>query len=90
MMTLTGLILGVGMIVDASIVMIENIYAYRQRGAKPKIAAILGSQEMLMSVVSGNLTTICVFIPFIFFMSDLGMMGQMFKDVIFTIVIALL
>lgn len=89
MMTLTGLILGVGMIVDASIVMIENIYAYRQRGAKPKIAAILGSQEMLMSVVSGNLTTICVFIPFIFFMKDLGMMGQMFKDVIFTIVIAL-
>ena len=89
MMTLTGLILGVGMIVDASIVMIENIYAYRQRGARPKIAAILGSQEMLMSVVSGNLTTICVFIPFIFFMKDLGMMGQMFKDVIFTIVIAL-
>ena len=46
MMTLTGLILGVGMIVDASIVMIDNIYAYRQRGAKPKISAILGSQEM--------------------------------------------
>ena len=90
MMTLTGLILGVGMIVDASIVMIENIYSYRQRGARPKVAAILGSQEMLMSVVSGNLTTICVFVPFIFFMSDLGMMGQMFKDVIFTIVIALL
>ena len=90
MMTLTGLILGVGMIVDASIVMIENIYAYRQRGARPKVAAILGSQEMLMSVVSGNLTTICVFVPFIFFMSDLETMGQMFKDVIFTIVIALL
>ena len=52
MMTLTGLILGVGMIVDASIVMIDNIYTYRQRGARPKIAAILGSEEMLMSVVS--------------------------------------
>ena len=89
MMTLTGLILGVGMIVDASIVMIDNIYAYRQRGTRPKIAAILGSQEMLMSVISGNLTTICVFIPFIFFISDLGMMGQMFKGIIFTIVIAL-
>ncbi len=89
MMTLTGLILGVGMIVDASIVMIDNIYAYRQRGTKPKVAAILGSQEMLMSVISGNLTTICVFIPFIFFISDLGMMGQMFKGLIFTIVIAL-
>ncbi len=89
MMTLTGLILGVGMIVDASIVMIENIYVYRSRGAKPKIAAVLGSQEMIMSVVSGNLTTICVFLPFIFFIKDLGMTGQMFKGIIFTVVIAL-
>ena len=89
MMTLTGLILGVGMIVDASIVMIENIYVYRTRGAKAKVAAVLGSSEMVMSVVSGNLTTICVFIPFVFFMKDLGMMGQMFKGIIFTVVIAL-
>ncbi|MBQ0050455.1 MAG: efflux RND transporter permease subunit [Treponema sp.] len=89
MMTLTGLILGVGMIVDASIVMIENIYVYRSRGAKPKVAAVLGSGEMIMSVISGNLTTICVFIPFLFFMKELGMMGQMFKGVIFTVVIAL-
>ena len=89
MMTLTGLILGVGMIVDASIVMIENIYVYRSRGAKPKVAAVLGSSEMIMSVLSGNLTTICVFIPFLFFIKDLGMMGQMFKGIIFTVVIAL-
>ena len=89
MMTLTGLILGVGMIVDASIVMIDNIYAYRQRGAKPRTSAVLGSQEMLMSVTSGNLTTICVFLPFVFFIKDLGIMGQMFKAAIFTIVIAL-
>lgn len=89
MMTLTGLILGVGMIVDASIVMIDNIYSYRQRGARPRIAAILGSQEMLMSVISGNLTTICVFVPFLFFISELGFMGQMFKGIVFTIVIAL-
>ncbi|MCQ2591447.1 MAG: efflux RND transporter permease subunit [Treponema sp.] len=89
MMTLTGLILGLGMIVDASIVMIDNIYSYRQRGARPKVSAILGSQEMLMSVISGNLTTICVFVPFLFFIAELGMMGQMFKGIIFTIVIAL-
>lgn len=89
MMTLTGLILGVGMIVDASIVMIDNIYSYRQRGARPKIAAILGSQEMLMSVISGNLTTICVFIPFLFYISELEMLGQMFEGIIFTIVISL-
>lgn len=89
MMTLTGLILGLGMVVDASIVMIDNIFSYRQRGAKPKVAAILGSQEMLMSVISGNLTTICVFVPFLFYIAELEFMGQMFKDVIFTIVIAL-
>ncbi|MCH5295776.1 MAG: efflux RND transporter permease subunit [Treponema sp.] len=89
MMTLTGLILGVGMIVDASVVMIENIYAYRVRGTKPKVAAILGTEEMLMSVLSGNLTTICVFVPFLFFMKDLGFAGKMFQGIIFTIVIAL-
>lgn len=89
MMTLTGLILGVGMIVDASIVMIENIYVYRTRGAKPKIAAVLGSSEMIVSVISGNLTTICVFIPFLFFIKELGMTGQMYKGIIFTVVIAL-
>lgn len=89
MMTLTGLILGVGMIVDASIVIIDNIYSYRSRGAKPKISAILGSQEMISSVISGNLTTVCVFVPFLLYMKDLGMMGQMFKGIIFTIVIAL-
>lgn len=89
MMTLTGLILGLGMVVDASIVMIDNIYSYRQRGARPKVAAILGTQEMFMSVISGNLTTICVFIPFLFYIKELGMMGQMFQGIIFTIVIAL-
>lgn len=89
MMTMTGLILGVGMIVDASVVMIDNIYAYRMRGTKARVAAVLGSQEMIVSVISGNLTTICVFIPFLFFMKDLGYMGQMFKGIIFTIVIAL-
>ena len=89
MMTMTGLILGVGMIVDASVVMIDNIYAYRNRGTKAHVAAVLGTQEMIVSVISGNLTTICVFIPFLFFMKDLGYMGQMFKGIIFTIVIAL-
>ena len=89
MMTMTGLILGVGMIVDASVVMIDNIYAYRMRGIKAHVAAVLGTQEMIVSVISGNLTTICVFIPFLFFMKDLGFMGQMFKGIIFTIVIAL-
>lgn len=89
MMTMTGLILGVGMVVDASVVVLENIYQYRERGTKPTVAAVLGTQEVFASVLSGNLTTICVFIPIIFFKSDLGFIGQLFTDLIFTIIIAL-
>ena len=88
-MTLTGLILGIGMVVDASIVMIDNIYSYRMRGTKAKTAAILGTQEMISSVVSGNLTTIVVFVPFLLFMKDLGFIGLMAQDMIYTIVIAI-
>ncbi|HNY21025.1 MAG TPA: efflux RND transporter permease subunit, partial [Treponemataceae bacterium] len=90
MMTMTGLILGVGMVVDASVVILENIYQYRERGTKPSVAAMIGSQEMISSVVSGNLTTVCVFIPIIFFKNELGFIGQLFPAVIFTIIIALL
>ncbi|MDC7238735.1 MAG: efflux RND transporter permease subunit [Spirochaetales bacterium] len=90
MMTMTGLILGVGMIVDASVVILENIYTYRSRGTKARVAAVLGSQEMYSSVLSGNLTTLSVFLPFILMKDDLGMMGILFQDVIFTVVISLL
>ncbi len=90
MMTMTGLILGVGMIVDASIVILENIYQYRERGSKPNVAAVLGTQEMMSSIISGNLTTIFVFLPILFFKDKLGMLGQIFGDIIFTIVISLL
>lgn len=88
-MTLTGLILGIGMVVDASIVMIDNIYSYRMRGTKAKVSAILGVQEMITSVVSGNLTTIVVFVPFLLFMKDLGFIGLMCQDMIYTVVIAI-
>ncbi len=90
MMTMTGLILGVGMIVDASIVILENIYQYRERGAKPSVSAVLGSHEMIAAIVSSNLTTVFVFIPVLFFKNRLGMIGQLFSHMIFTIVIALL
>jgi len=89
LMTLTGLILGIGMVVDASIVMIDNIYTYRMRGSKPKVAAVLGTQEMITSVVSGNLTTIVVFIPFLLFMNNLEWIGLMAKDLIYTIISAI-
>lgn len=89
MMTMTGLILGVGMIVDASVVVLENIHQYRDRGMKPTVAAGIGTQEMFATVLSGGLTTICVFLPIIFFQGELDFIGQMLPDIIFTIIISL-
>ena len=89
MLTLSGLILGIGMIVDCSIVILENIYKFRERGTKPTISAILGSQEVMASVISGTLTTLCVFIPIIFFKNDLGFFGVMIQELIITIGVSL-
>lgn len=90
LMTLAGLSLGVGMLVDNSIVILENIYTYRSKGAKATVAAILGSQEMLMAIVASTLTTICVFLPLIMYSSELGIVGQIFSGLTFTVVFSLL
>lgn len=87
--SLTGLIMGLGMVVDASIVILDNIYHYRQRGTKPRIAAILGSQEMMVAIMGSTLTTLCVFIPIILFRNELGQMGQLFNDLVFTVCFSL-
>jgi HAE1 family hydrophobic/amphiphilic exporter-1 len=89
LLTMTGLILGLGMTVDASIVILDNVHNYRERGAKPEIAAVLGSQEMIRAIVTSTTTTLCVFIPLIIYRNDLEMMGQLFSDLIFTVVISL-
>ncbi|MDR1596505.1 MAG: efflux RND transporter permease subunit [Treponema sp.] len=89
LLTMTGLIMGLGMTMDASIVILENIHTYRERGAKPDIAAILGSREMLRAIMASSATTICVFIPLIIYKNDLREMGQLFSDLIFTVVISL-
>jgi HAE1 family hydrophobic/amphiphilic exporter-1 len=88
-MTMTGLVMGMGMTVDGSIVILQNIHKYRERGAKPDIAAILGSHEMLRAIFASSATTICVFIPLIIYRNSLEMMGQLFNDLIFTVVISL-
>ena len=89
MLTMAGLILGIGMIVDCSIVILENIFKYRERGAKPNMAAILGSQEVMSSIISSTLTTLCVFVPIFLFKNRLGMIGELFQGLIFTVGIAL-
>lgn len=88
-MTLAGLALGIGMLVDNSIVILENIFRYREKGAKLTSSAILGSQEMINAIVASTLTTICVFAPLALFQSQLGMMGELFSGLAFTVVISL-
>nr|WP_267517696.1 efflux RND transporter permease subunit [Borreliella garinii] len=88
-MSLAGLALGIGMVVDCSIVVIDNIYKYRQKGAKLISSSILGAQEMMLPITSSTLTSICVFGPFLIFKSELGVYGDFFKDFSFTIVISL-
>jgi HAE1 family hydrophobic/amphiphilic exporter-1 len=89
LMTLAGLALGVGMLVDNSIVILENIYRYREKGAKLTAAAILGSQEMVIAIAGSTLTTICVFAPLVMFQGLLEMVGEMFSGLAFTVVISL-
>ena len=89
MLTMTGLIMSLGMTVDGSIVILDNIYNYRERGAKPSIAAILGSREMLRAISTSTATTICVFVPLIIYKNNLESMGQMFNDLILTVIISL-
>ena len=65
-MTLAGLSLGIGMLVDNSIVVIENIYRLRGRGVLAARAAVQGAKQVGMSVVASTLTSVCVFLPVVF------------------------
>ncbi|MDR2434812.1 MAG: efflux RND transporter permease subunit [Treponema sp.] len=89
MMTMAGLVLGIGMLVDNSIVILENIYHYREKGAKLATASVLGTQEMIVAIVASTLTTICVFAPLVAFQGMLEMAGEMFAGLAFTVVISL-
>ena len=66
MMTLSGLALGIGMLVDNSIVVIENIYRLRGRGLSAPRAAVQGAKQVAGPIISSTLTTICVFLPLVF------------------------
>ena len=70
--SLFGLILVVGIVVDDAIVVIENIYRHIERGEPPKVAAIRGAQEVGWPVVAASLTTICAFGPLMFMSGTAG------------------
>ncbi|MGN0338925.1 MAG: efflux RND transporter permease subunit [Lachnospira sp.] len=66
MMSLAGLSLGIGMLVDNSIVVIENIYRLRSRGVSAPRAAVQGTKQVSGAIIASTLTTICVFAPMVF------------------------
>nr|WP_300091594.1 efflux RND transporter permease subunit [Sedimentibacter sp.] len=87
MMTIGGLALGVGMLVDNSIVVLENIYRHRSLGMDRITASVEGTNEVSMAVTASTLTTVAVFIPIVF---TGGLAATIFKDFALTIVMALM
>jgi len=86
-LTMSGLALGVGMMVDSSIVILENIYRYRQDGYNKIEAAIKGSKEVVAPVIASALTTVAAFVPIIF---TSGMVAELFRPLALTISFSLL
>ena len=85
-MSLSGLALAVGMLVDNSIVVIENIYRLRNLGYSKVKAAVVGAQQVAGAIAASTLTTICVFLPIVF--TD-GLTRQLFTDMGLTIAYSL-
>ncbi len=86
-MSLSGLALGIGMLVDNSIVVIENIYRLRNMGYSKVKAAVIGAQQVAGAIAASTLTTICVFLPIVF--TD-GLTRQLFTDMGLTIAYSLI
>ncbi|MCQ2500834.1 MAG: efflux RND transporter permease subunit [Lachnospiraceae bacterium] len=85
--SLSGLALGVGMLVDNSIVVIENIYRLKGLGMSARKAAVQGARQMTGAILASTLTTVCVFLPIVF--TD-GITRQLFVDMGLTIAYSLL
>ena len=88
MLSLGGLALGIGMLVDNSIVIIENIFRYRESGTKASEAARHGTQEMANAIIASTLTTVAVFLPLVLFIR--GLARELFRDLAFTVTFSLL
>lgn len=84
--SLSGLALGIGMLVDNSIVVIENIYRFRSEGYSVRKSAVEGASQVTGSIVGSTLTTVCVFAPIIF---TEGITRQLFVDIALTIAFTL-
>ncbi len=87
MMTLGGIAMGVGMIVDNSIVVLENIYRYHAEGHDRATSCVEGTKEVMLSLTASTLTTVAVFLPLGL---TSGLAGQIFKDFCLTIAFLIL
>ncbi len=85
--SLAGIAFAVGMVVDAAIVVLENIYRMREQGREPSIAALLGAKQVWGAILVSALTTVMVFIPLL--IMDLEV-GQLFRDIAVAISVAVL
>ena len=87
LMTLGGLALGVGMMVDSSVVVLENIFRHRQEVGEPiETAAVEGTGEVASAVIAGTVTTLVIFLPLVFVE---GVSGVLFKELAYVIMFSL-
>lgn len=87
LLSLAGFALGVGMLVDNGIVVLENIYRYRETGSNIVDAAIHGTREVSAAIGASTLTSVAVFLPIVFVQ---GMTAQIFRELALTVTYALL
>jgi HAE1 family hydrophobic/amphiphilic exporter-1 len=87
LMTIGALALGVGQLLDNSIVVLENIFRHREMGKKPKDAAIIGADEVTSPIIASTLTSLVVFMPMLFMQ---GMTGLMYKQLAYVVVFSLI
>jgi HAE1 family hydrophobic/amphiphilic exporter-1 len=86
MISMAGLALAVGLLVDNSIVVLESIFRHREAGEDPREAANVGANEVAMAITASTLTTVSVFVPVLFVP---GIAGELFNDMVVTICFSL-
>jgi len=87
MISFGGLALGIGMIVDNAIVILENIQQHRERGLDRRAAALRGSSEVSTAIIASTITTVCIFVPVLF---QEGFTGIFFKEMAYVVTFALI
>jgi HAE1 family hydrophobic/amphiphilic exporter-1 len=88
MMSLGGLALGIGMLLDNSIVVLENIFRHREWGENPNHASSVGTREVSGAIIASTATTLCVFLPLLF--ASGGIQGIFFNQLAYTVSFSLL